>query len=156
MNSIKKTALCLMLSVLILLSGCGQIVGEVLGEAFSRTLIGMGFGEAYHHETGRWPQSVEQIRDYCVKTEQGDICKLLDDYEQIQMEPNEVDPNIIDYKIVFAGGKMAGHTQKQDYPNDFTFKDIMQVHIAIAEEIVGHTDKKGTRLPGNIRLDKSD
>jgi len=139
-----------MLAALVLLSGCGQVIGEAIGEAlagsfsqmfmvtFARAMIGMGFGQAYHHETGQWPQSVEQIRDYCIETEQGDICKLLDDYEQIRMEPNEVDPNVIDCYIVFAGGggPFAGRMTKQDYPQELTFEDIVQVYIAMAADMI--------------------
>jgi hypothetical protein len=140
MNFVKEAALHLILSALVLLSGCGQVVGKALGEAFSRTMIGMGFGQAYHHETGQWPQSVEQIRDYCVETKQGDICKLLDDYEQIRFEPNEVDPNTIDFEIVFAGGEMAGQTTKQDYPQEMTFKNIVQMYLTMGAGTVERTN----------------
>jgi hypothetical protein len=169
MKSVKKTALYLILSALVLLSGCGQVVGEALGEAlgesfsqmlmatFTRGVIGMGFGQAYHHETGQWPQSVEQIRDYCIETEQGNICKLLDDYEQIRFEPSEVDPNAIDYEIVFAdGGKVTGLTQKQDYPKECTFKDVVQAHLVMGAEIIEHMDKKDAKLPDGVHLEKSD
>jgi hypothetical protein len=157
MDSTKKAALCLMSSALILLGGCGQIIGEAIGEALAesmpqivaasvtKVLLGIGFGQAYYHETGQWPQSVEQIEACCIENDGGDICNLLDDYDRIRFEPNEADPNTIDYEIVFTeGGSMTGRMDKWDYPQDFTFKDIMQVHLTMAVEMI---EKVGPNAP---------
>ena len=158
MNSIKKAALCLMSSALILLCGCGQIIGEAIGEALAESmgqmvaasvtqgLLGIGFGHAYYHETGQWPQSVEQIEVCCIENDGGNICNLLSEYEQMKFEPNEADHNTFDFEIVFAeGGKMTGNMKKEDYPQDFTFKDVMQAHLAMATEMFEDVESNKTK-----------
>jgi hypothetical protein len=149
MNSFKKVSLYLMLSALILLSGCGQIIGEAIGQALAESMpqliaasvtqgiLGIGFGHAYYQQTRQWPQSVEQIEACCIENDGGDICNLLGEYEQIEFETNEADPNTVDFEIVFVkGGKIAGNMKKENYPQDFTFKDVMQAHLAMAAEIL--------------------
>jgi len=154
-NSIKKAALCLMLSALILLSGCGQIISEAIGEALADSMsqliavsvtqgiLGIGFGHAYYQQTGQWPGAVEQIEDCCIENDGGDICNLLSEYEQIKFETNEADPNTVDFEIVFAkGGKISGNMKKEDYPQHFTFKDVMQAHLVIAAEMIENIESK--------------
>lgn len=137
MRNVKIFLLFAVMACNLLTTGCitkvvesvAEVVVESMIASFGLRMTQIGFARAHYRETGKWPETGQELKNYCQTKSFTEFCETFDGITTMSFEPVPEDPNRIKYEWVCNGVEASGSFTLDDFPADATPDEIIAGHI---------------------------